>query len=316
MTKVLVTARSFINSIKAKKLLEKENYDIIYNTCDRPLTENELLEVIENCNAIIAGVDEITEKVIAKGSPALKIIARHGVGFNNIDLDAAKKYGVIVTNTPSANSAAVAELAIALMLATARQLNIIDHELRKNLWHRRVGMELNNKVLGVVGLGSIGSEVVKRAVSFNMKILAFDKYKKNEMIEKYDVSYVPLDELLKCSDIISLHLTVTAETKGLINEDKLKIMKKSAILINTARGELIVEEDLYNALKNRRIAAAGLDSFVTEPLKDSPLFTLENIILTSHIGAYTLESIDRMATMAALEVIRVLRGDMPKNPVY
>jgi D-3-phosphoglycerate dehydrogenase len=315
MYKVLVTARSFVNSKKAIELLEKENYEIIYNSKDRPLKEYELLELINGINAIIAGVDEITEKVIAKAMPTLKIIARHGVGVDNVDLVAAKKYGVVVSNTPGANSIAVAELTIGLMLALARHVTIINREIRKNSWQRILGTELNNKTLGVIGLGNIGCEVVKRLISFNMKILAFDKYKNKEMIENYKIKYTTLDELLEQSDFITLHLNVTDETKGIINKHTLERMKKNAFLINVARGELIVEEDLVNALNDKKIAGVALDVFENEPLRDSHFFKFENVILTSHVGAYTAESVERMATMAADEVIRVLGGGKPENKV-
>lgn len=315
MPKVLITARSFKNSYKAMSLLEKENFELIFNPYDKPLKEEELLELVKDVDAIIAGVDEITEKVIAHAMPTLKIIARHGVGYDNIDLTAAKKFGVVVTITPRANSIAVAELAIGLMITLARKINVIDRKIRKNVWQRIMGTELNGKILGVIGLGNIGSEVVKRLSNFNMKILAYDKYKNSEMIVKYNVSYTSLDELLRQSDFITLHLNVTDETKGIINKNSLEKMKRNSILINTARGELIVEKDLYDFLKNKRIAGAALDSFENEPLTDYKFFELENVILTSHIGAYTFESIDKMANMAAEEVISVLNGKEAKNRV-
>ena len=315
MPKVLVTARSFVKSKKAVELLEKENYEIIYNLEDRPLKEHELLELVNGIHAIIAGVDEITEKVISKAMPTLKIIARHGVGVDHVDLGAAKKYNIVVTNTPGANSIAVAELTIGLMLALARHVTVINTGIRKNSWQRILGIELNNKTLGVVGLGNIGCEVVKRLSSFNMKILAFDKYKNKEMTEQYKIKYTSLDELLDQSDFITLHLNVTDETKGIINKHRLERMRENAFLINVARGELIVEEDLFNALKDKKIAGAALDVFEKEPLINSPFFKLENVILTSHVGAYTAESVERMATMAALEVIRVLSGEEPENKI-
>ena len=315
MLRVLITARSFIKSKKALRLLEKENYELLYNTLDKPLKESELISLVNGVNAIIAGVDEVTERVIEKATPTLKIIARHGVGVDNVDLVAAKKYGIVVTNTPHANSIAVAELTIALMLALAKNLTLINAKVKKNNWQRIMGIELNGKTLGIIGLGNIGCEVVKRLNSFNMKILAYDKYEKSEMIERYNVTYVTLDKLLGESDVVTLHLNVTDDTKGIINKHSLAKMKKNTILINTARGELIVERDLYDALKNKKIAAAALDTFENEPLCDSPFFELENIILTSHIGAYTAESVDRMAAMAALEVIRVLSGEPAENSI-
>lgn len=315
MTKILVTARSFATSNKAKAVLEKENYEIIYNPYGRTLTENELIKLIHGVDGLIAGLDEITEKVIAAGQPTLKIIARFGVGYNNVDLNAARKHSVVVTTTPGANNIAVAELAMGLMLAAARNIARIDVLVRQGSWQRVKGVELNQKVLGIIGLGSIGSEVAMRAHGFNMKILAYDKYARQDMIEKYGVQYVTLDELLSQSDIISLHAPALPETVGMINEEKMRLMKSTAILINTARGDLIVEEDLCTALREHWIAAAGLDAFVHEPLLDSPLLTLDNVVLTSHVGATTAESAERMGSMAAEEVVRVLAGELPLNPI-
>jgi len=315
MAKILVTARSFAASAIAKEVLEKENYEITFNPYGRTLTEQELVELIPGTAGLIAGLDEVTEKVIAAGQPTLKIIARYGVGYNNVDLNAARKYGVAVTITPGANNISVAELAMGLMLATARNIARIDALVRQGSWQRVKGVELNQKVLGVIGLGSIGSEVAKRASAFNMQILAYDKYVRQDMIEKYGVRYVTLDELLVQSDFISLHAPALPETVGMINKEKLRMMKSTAVLINTARGDLIVEEDLCTALAEHWIAAAALDAFVHEPLENSPLCKLENVVLTSHIGANTAESADRMGSMAAKEVVRVLSGGVPQNSV-
>jgi len=315
MAKILVTARSFAASAIAKEVLEKENYEITFNPYGRTLTEQELVELIPGTAGLIAGLDEVTEKVIAAGQPTLKIIARYGVGYNNVDLNAARKYGVAVTITPGANNISVAELAMGLMLATARNIARIDALVRQGSWQRVKGVELNQKVLGVIGLGSIGSEVAKRASAFNMQILAYDKYVRQDMIEKYGVRYVTLDELLVQSDFISLHAPALPETVGMINKEKLRMMKSTAVLINTARGDLIVEEDLCTALTEHWIAAAALDAFVHEPLENSPLCKLENVVLTSHIGANTAESADRMGSMAAKEVVRVLSGGVPQNSV-
>lgn len=315
MTKVLVTARSFAKSPEARAVLEQAGCEMIFNPYDRPLTEDELVELIKGMDALVAGMDAVTAKVIAAGLPTLKIIAKHGVGYNTIDVAAAAAYGIPVTITPGANNISVAELAIGLMLAVARHIPQMDGIVRRGGWSRMTGSELYGKVLGIIGMGSIGCEVAKRAHAFGMKIIAYDIRPRQDMIENYGVTYLPMADCLAQADFLSLHAPALPETIGMINKDTLKTMKRTAFLINTARGDLIVEEDLYDALKNGVIAGAGLDTFAHEPIKDTRLFTLDNVVLTPHAGATTHEAVTRMGVMAAEEVVRVLSGQPPQNPV-
>lgn len=311
MAKVLAAARSFAKSAEAKAVLAQAGFEIVLNPYDRPLKEHELLELINGMDAMVTGMDEVTAAVLAKGVPALKIVAKHGVGYNNIDIAAAKQHGVQVTITPGANTVSVAELALGLMLSLARKIPVMDRSVKAGSWDRLTGGELSGKTLGIVGLGNIGSEVVKRAHAFDMSIVAYDLFPRADLIEKYDVSYKPLAEVIAAADFLSLHAPATPETLGMINRTTLQTMKKNAFIINTARGDLIVEQDLYEALTTGVIAGAGLDTFAQEPPVNSPLFSLDNVVLTPHAGATTCEAVTRMGVTAAEEVVRVLTGNQP-----
>lgn len=220
-----------------------------------------------------------------------------------------------MTVTPGANSKSVADLAMGLMLAVSRRIPQMDHSVRAGAWSRITGSELNGKVLGIVGMGSIGGEVAKRACGFDMKIIASDIRPRQEYAERYGVSYLSLPEVLAGADYLTLHAPAGPETAGMINKDTLRTMKKSAYLINTARGDLIVEEDLYEALLQGIIAGAALDTYACEPLRDSRWFGLDNVVLTPHTGANTYEAVDRTGVMAAEEVARVLSGRRPRYSV-
>lgn len=315
MKKVFIAARSFAQSTEAKAVLLAEGYQLILNPFDRPLTEEELIELLPGVDALVAGNDAVTERVIAALAPNLKIIAKHGVGYNTIDVAAAKRLNIPVTVTPGANSKSVADLALGLMLAIARRIPQMDGSVRKNSWQRITGNELGGKTLGIVGMGNIGGEVAKRAYGFDMKIVAYDVYPRQEFIDRFGVVYLSLPELLAQSDFISLHAPAIPETIGMINRHSLRTMKPTAYLINTSRGDLIVEEDLYQALVEKVIAGAALDTFIQEPLIDSRLFELDTVVLTPHAGAATQEAVTRMGTMAAQEVVRVLSGQQPQFPV-
>ncbi len=288
---------------------------MLLNTQDRPLTEVELLEKISGVSALITGNDAVTEGVIAAGVPTLKIIAKQGVGYNNIDVAAARQRGIPVTITPGANSQSVADLAVGLMIAISRRIPQLDRSVRSGSWKRLVGRELSGKVLGIIGMGHIGEEVAKRAYGFGLKIIAYDVCHRQEMVRRYEVTYLSLSKVLEQADYLSLHAPAIPETVGMINKDSLSAMKASAYLINTARGDLIVENDLYQALTQGVIAGAALDTLSQEPLGNSCFFRLKNVILTPHIGANTQEAVIRTGKMAAEEVVQVLSGLSPRYAV-
>ena len=310
--KVVVGSRSRSRSKEAMEILEKNGYILELNPFDRTMTEDELIERIKGASALVAGSDKVTKRVLEAGSPTLKIVAKQGVGYNTIDIEAAKELGIAVTITPGANSKSVADLTMGLILNAARNISGMDRAIRNNEWYRYTGCELNNKIIGIVGMGHIGGEVAKRAYAFGMKILAYDIYPRQDFIEKYNVTYVSLEKLFKQSDIITLHAPAIKATENMINRDSLNLMKSTAILVNAARGELINEEDLYEALKNKKIGFAALDVYKNEPLKNSKLTDLENIVFTAHAGAYTKSAIIEAGVIASEEIVRVLSGEEPK----
>ena len=302
--KVVVGSRSRSRSKEAMEILEKNGYILELNPFDRTMTEDELIERIKGASALVAGSDKVTKRVLEAGSPTLKIVAKQGVGYNTIDIEAAKELGIAVTITPGANSKSVADLTMGLILNAARNISGMDRAIRNNEWYRYTGCELNNKI--------IGGEVAKRAYAFGMKILAYDIYPRQDFIEKYNVTYVSLEKLFKQSDVITLHAPAIKATENMINRDSLNLMKSTAILVNAARGELINEEDLYEALKNKKIGFAALDVYKNEPLKNSKLTDLENIVFTAHAGAYTKSAIIGAGVIASEEIVRVLSGEEPK----
>lgn len=315
MVKVLVTARSFALCDEAKALLESQGYLITWNPVGRPLKEAELLELIPGMDALITGTDEVTEKVIAAGMPTLKVIGKYGVGYDNINVAAAQEHGIQVTYTPGVLTKSVAELAMGLLMAVTRNIAAMDQLVRHGKWERITGTELSGKTIGIVGTGNIGREVAKRAVAFDMNIIAFDVWPNPDFAAQYGIKYVSLEELFKKADFISLHAPSTPETVGMIHAKSLQSMKNTAVLINTARGDLIVEEDLIKALQEGVIAGAGLDTFAVEPLLDERFFSLKNVVLTPHAGSNTRETVARMSIMVATDVVAVLGGNPPHYPV-
>lgn len=313
--KILITALSFRRSPEPLTYLKDSGYEIVQSSNNSPMQEDELISLMKGVSAIIAGNDNITERVIAAGLPELKIIAKCGAGYNNIDVAAAKRLGVTVTSTPGANSNSVADLTLGLMLSLARNIPQFDCCVHSGEWGKSVGHELGGKTLGIVGTGNIGGEVIKRAKAFDMNIVAYSVPERRDLVEGYGVVYLPLEKVIAKADFLSLHVPATPQTIGMINKTTLSTMKATACLINTARGELVEEQDLYQALQQGIIAGAALDAFTKEPLGDSPLCKLSNVILTPHIGASTLEASQRVGKMAAQDVIRVLTGEEPYYPV-
>jgi D-3-phosphoglycerate dehydrogenase len=276
-----------------------------------------LMEAVGDAQAILVRVVKLPPEVI-QAARQVKVIAKHGVGYDNINIPAATASGVIVTNTPLANSTSVAEHALALLLAVARRIGESDRDLTlKQLRPQKVyqGIELSGKVLGIIGLGSAGSRLAGMAgQGFGMRVLGFDPYKEPwpEGVERCR----ELDPLLAQADFISIHVPLTRETRNLIGKTALPKMKPTCILVNTARGGIVDEAALAEAVKAGRLAGAGLDVVEDEPLRpDHPLAGLPNIILTPHVAGVTEEAMMNMARTAAEDILRVLRGERPKFPV-
>ncbi|NLW55025.1 MAG: phosphoglycerate dehydrogenase [Firmicutes bacterium] len=309
--KVLITPRTF-GTIDSKpiKLLRDQDYELIFNPHGRLLTEEELINLISDVVGVIVGLDPMTAKVL-NSAKKLKIISKYGVGVDNIAVDCATQKKIMVTNTPGANSLAVAELTFGLILDVARQITFSDRRLRQNQWGKCYGFELNGKTLGLIGTGRIGREVAVRAKGFGMRIIGYDLKPDLEWARTVGVAYMSLDRLLSSADIISLHVPLAEGTYHLISSRELALMKRSAILINTARGGIVDEDALFQALHNKEIAGAGLDVYENEPSADSLLRSLDNVVLTSHIGSHTFESISRMGWMAAENLVAGLSGKRP-----
>jgi D-3-phosphoglycerate dehydrogenase len=288
---------------------------VVPNPLDRPLKANELKELIADADGAILGLDECPAEII-QAAPKLRVISRYGIGIDKVDLEAATKAGVVVTVTPGANHIAVAELTIGLLLALARRIPQHNSTAKQGSWKRITGIELADKNLGIVGLGKISREVIKRAYCFGMHMLVHTSYPDEELCSKYGVRYGNLDWLLAESDFLSLHCALTPQQIRMISEPELRAMKPGSYLVNTARGELVDEEALAKALKEGWIAGAASDVMIKEPPDPSnPLLRLENFILSPHAGAATKESALRMGILSVENALQVLKGERPYHVV-
>ncbi|NJE76476.1 hydroxyacid dehydrogenase [Thermococcus sp. ES12] len=303
--KVLVAAPLHERAIE---VLKNAGFEVIYE--EYP-DEEKLVELVGDVDAIIVrSKPRVTRKVI-EAAPKLKVIGRAGVGLDNIDLEAAKERGIKVVNSPGASSRSVAELAVALMFAVARKIAFADRKMREGIWAKKqcMGMELEGKTLGIVGFGRIGYSIAKIARALGMNVLLYDPYPNEERAREVGGKFVPLEELLKESDVVTLHVPLVEQTYHLINEERLRLMKPTAILINAARGAVVDTSALVKALQGGWIAGAGLDVFEEEPLpKDHPLTKLDNVVLTPHIGASTVEAQMRAGVQVAEQIVEILKG--------
>lgn len=250
-------------------------------------------------------------------APKLKVVARAGIGLDNVDVKAATARGVMVVNAPQSNIVTAAEHAVALLLSLARHIPAADASLREGQWKRSkfTGVEIADKVVGVVGLGRIGVLFAQRLAAFGVTLVAYDPYVSAARAAQLGVRLVPLEELLRTSDFISIHLPKTAETLGLIGAKELQTVKPELRIVNAARGGILDEAALYDALKDGRIAGAALDVYATEPCTDSPLFTLENVVVTPHLGASTTEAQDKAGVAVAKSVKLALQGEFVPDAV-
>ena len=309
MIKILVTPTSFKpgSGGSALELLRSFSENLIFNPKDKPLSEDELIPLLEGCEGYIAGLDFITRKVI-ENAPALKVISRYGVGVDRVDLEAAKDRKVLVCNTPGVNSNAVADLAFGLLLCIARKVHILDRKTKEGEWPRSNGFELYGKTMGILGLGAVGKAVAKRASGFSMKIIAYDPFMDWNYAEANGIVAATFDDVVKEADFISLHLPFMEETRNIISGNVMKSMKRGVIILNTARGGLIDEDAACELLKSGHLGGLGLDAFTTEPPGASPFFGFENVVVTPHTGAHTIEALAAMAELSVKNLIEVLSG--------
>jgi phosphoglycerate dehydrogenase-like enzyme len=311
--KVLVTATSYATQDELLRTkLEEEVGQVVYNTTGKPLSSSQLQELLPDVDGMIAGLDEIDAAALASAHN-LKVVARYGVGYNNVDLEAARLHQVIVTNTPGANAKSVAELTVTLILNLLRPVIPAVKMTKAGEWPRFKGISLQGKTVGLVGCGAIGKETARKLAGFDCQILAYDIYEDKTFASQQGVRYVSLAKLLSESDIISLHLPGVPETAGLVDKEFLNQMKPGSYLVNTARGELLDENALLEALGTGHVRGAALDVFQREPPgADNPLLELEQVIVTPHMGAHSDSATNAMGWMALEECLAVLQGKTPK----
>jgi len=314
--RVLVTPTTFGKEDRQlRSTLEKAVGEVIYNPLARPLGSSELLPLVKEADGCIAGLDQIDSSVI-EAADRLQVIARYGVGVDRVDVEAASRKGIVVANTPGANSVAVAELAIALMLALGRRICQADQATRSGEWPRYSGVGLRGKTVGLVGFGAIGREVASRVKAFGCRVVVADPCVGSDCAGTYGVQLVPLEELLALSDFVSLHASLNPSTSGMVDRPFLMGMKQGAFIVNTARGELIDEEALREALEKGRLAGAALDCFRKEPpAPDHPLLRLPQVIATPHTGSHTDEATNAMGWMSLKACLAVLKGERPDHVV-
>ena len=302
------------------ELLKKKGFEVSVYKKDQPIPKNELKKAIKNCDGLISMLSDKIDKEIIDSMKNCKVIANYAVGFNNIDVDYAKNKRIVVTNTPEVLTDSTADLTIALVLACARKISESEKFVRDKKfvgWKPKLflGMELRNKYFGILGAGRIGTEVAKRAHSFGCKIIYYSNSKNDFLESELKAKKMSLNSILNKSDIISLHLPLNKNSYNLLNEEKLKLLKSSAILINTARGEILDESYLIKMLKQNKIASAGFDVYQNEPNLNKEFYKLKNVVLLPHIGSATVEARNNMSLLAAKNVIAVLSGKRAITPV-
>ena len=313
--KVLVT-----REIPEAGLEPLEGFDVSVLS-ERPPERGELLEAVRGAGGILSTVTEkMDAEVMDAAGDDLKIIANMAVGYDNVDLEAARERGIVVTNTPEVLTETTADTAFLLLLAAARRLGEAERLLRSGGWDawgpmQLLGPDVWGKKLGLVGLGRIGQAVARRSSGFQMEVLYYDQYRNEEVEEELGARYLELDDLLSESDFVSIHTPLTPETRHLISERELGLMQSNAVLVNASRGPVVDEAALADALADRRIFAAGLDVYEEEPEVHPKLLELENVVLAPHIGSASIETRDKMASLAAENLRAVMQGEQPKTPV-
>ena len=312
MKKILITARTFGKYAKEPlEMFPSGAYELVWNPCDRPPTEEEYKGLVRGMSGLIVGGEKVPASVIEAGAD-LRVISLHGVGFDKIDVKAASARGILVCNAPGTNTNAVAELALGLMLASARRIPHADRAVKSGKWGQCIGTEVAGKVLGIVGLGRIGQSLARKAKGLGLRVVGYDVLLDGTFLEREGVEALSLDELLSRSDFVSLNCSLTAETENLIDESRLRKMKRTAHLINTSRGKVVDEQALQKALQEGWIAGAATDVYSTEPPDGSPLLLLEELVTTMHMGTHTQEALAEMGRVAAQNVLDALEGRRPE----
>ncbi|MBR5048540.1 MAG: phosphoglycerate dehydrogenase [Erysipelotrichaceae bacterium] len=308
MEKIVITPRGFANQGRDQvEYLRSLGYQVVFNDTGKAYGRLEFLDLCQDADGVIAGVERIDSDFF-ESCPKVRAVVKFGVGMDNFDLDYMKAHGIYAGRCPGSNSRSVAETAVTFMLASTRQVVRNVNETRQGSWNKNSIVEFLGKTVGIVGFGAIGREVARMCNGLGMKVLACDVFPISEETEKqYNIRAVTLDDLLSQSDFVTVHVPLNPETAGLISLPELKMMKNSAVLINTARGGIVEENDLFYALKNGLIASAWFDVFSSEPPKaGEKLLTLDNFFLTPHIAARSAEAERNTVLMATAEILKGL----------
>jgi len=310
------------------RILPKEAMDRVNSFCDAktwdgplPPPRDVLEENVVNIEGLLSLLTDKIDAALMDKAPKLKVISNYAVGFDNVDVPAATKRGIIVGNTPGVLTETTADLAFALMMAAGRRIVEGDKEVRAGKWKTwgpmiLLGQDIHGATLGIIGLGRIGASVARRAKGFGMKIIYYDIIRNENVEKELGIQYTDLNSLLSQSDFITIHTNLTKETHHLISSKQFELMKRTGILVNTSRGPIVDNMALYEALRSKKIAYAGLDVTEPEPLPaDHPLLTLDNVIVVPHIASASVASRTKMGLMAADNLIAGLKGEMLPNPV-
>jgi D-3-phosphoglycerate dehydrogenase / 2-oxoglutarate reductase len=315
MPKVLIAPATLANMEgKWLDLLREAGLEPVFPPQKHQLLEDELLEQLRGVEAALSGSEPYSRRVI-QAHPQLKVIARAGVGYDAVDVPAATEAGVAVTTTPGTNHNAVAELTFTLILALAKNLIPLHLSTKAGGWPRQTLIPLRGRTLGILGLGRIGKAVAERGAVFGMRMIAYEPFPDQAFVAKYGVTLMPLEQVLAEADFLTLHVPLSAESKYLINKKTLALMKSTAFLINTARGALVNEMDLAEALQTKRIAGAGIDVFETEPPVGCPLLKQDNIVVMPHVAGIDSQSLYEMAVSAARSIAILYKGGWPEIEV-
>ena len=312
--KILVTVTNYSKYCQAgKRILQDAGCEIIENTSGRPFTAEELEELVGDVDGAIAGADVWSEQIF-RAALKMKVLVRFGVGVDNFDLEAAKKYGITVCKCPGINTTAVAEQAVALILGLTRQIVWLNKETKEGKWPRIMMHELKSCTVGILGFGSIGRNICEKLKVFSPVLIAYDKYVDEKEAERLGVEMVSFEEVLKRSDVISVNLPAVPETIGIINSQNITKMKNGVYLVNTARGSLVKEKDVAEAIRTGKIAGFATDVYAREPItRENPLLSSDRVIMTPHTSAETYENCETTSCVTAKIVLDVLRGREPEN---
>jgi phosphoglycerate dehydrogenase-like enzyme len=313
MPRVLIAAATLRKLESYRFILTEAGCEMAFPPVARQLKEDEILTALAGADAVLAGSEPYTPRVL-DANPQLRAICRIGVGYDAVNVHAATERGILVAISPG-NHEAVAEHTFGLMLSLVKNLMGQDQQIREGNWPRHSTQPLRGKTLGIVGLGRIGKQVAQRAAAFRMPVIAAEPVPDNEFIRQFDINLVTLETLFSEADIVSLHLPLESNTHRLIDRRYLDLMKPTAYLINTARGGVVNQDDLIETMTKRSIAGAGLDVYEHEPLGDSPLLKLDNVMLTAHTAGVDTRASEDMACLAAQTAVQILRGEWPAEMI-